>query len=163
MRARRAVSSGSGMQEARQARVHGSQSQCRLSKNDDPAITSQVTRLARRIEAAAFGEAATFTRTPTPVVLRLPYRRILRWAEASRSSLTSVGPAGTGTGRSGAFKLASAASQIGRAAIRGAIRLPGRRHERHDFGVIVAQYANYTIDMNVRFWPEASYPRQQNY
>jgi hypothetical protein len=51
------------------------------------------------------------------------------------------------------LQLASAASQIGRAAIRGAIRVPGRRHERHDFGVIVAQYANYTIGMNVRFWP----------
>ncbi len=54
------------------------------------------------------------------MVLRLPHRRILRRPEASRSSLTSVGSAGTGTGRSGAFRLASAASQIGERARRSA-------------------------------------------
>ena len=49
------------------------------------------------------------------MVLRLSYRRILRRAEASRSSLASVGSTGAGTDRSGAFKLANAASRIGAA------------------------------------------------
>jgi hypothetical protein len=30
--------------------------------------------------------------------------------------------------------------------------LRGSRHKRHDFGMVVAQYANYTIGVNVRFW-----------
>ena len=47
------------------------------------------------------------------LVLRLSYERNLRRPEASRSSHASVGPAGTGTGRSGALKLANAASRIG--------------------------------------------------
>ena len=38
---------------------------------------------------------------------------ILHRPEASRSSLASVGSTGAGTGRSGAFKLANAASRIG--------------------------------------------------
>jgi len=45
--------------------------------------------------------------------LRLSYRGILRRPEASRSSLASVGSTGARTGRSGAFKLANAASRIG--------------------------------------------------
>src|SRR5580658_10660221 len=52
-------------------------------------------------------------RSGRAVVLRLSYRGILHRAESSRSSLPSVGSTGTGTGRSGAFKLASAASRIG--------------------------------------------------
>jgi hypothetical protein len=47
------------------------------------------------------------------VVLRLSYRRILRRPEASRSSLASVGSTRARTGRSGASKLANAASRIG--------------------------------------------------
>src|SRR5262249_3053684 len=49
------------------------------------------------------------------VVLRLSYGAILRRPEASRSSLASVGSTGARTGRSGAFKLANAASRIGAA------------------------------------------------
>src|SRR5271169_2150466 len=47
------------------------------------------------------------------VVLRLSYRRILHRPEASRPSLASVGSTDARTGRSGAFKLANAASRIG--------------------------------------------------
>jgi pimeloyl-ACP methyl ester carboxylesterase len=47
------------------------------------------------------------------VVLRLSYRAILHRPEASGSSLASVGSTGARTGRSGAFKLENAASQIG--------------------------------------------------
>ena len=47
------------------------------------------------------------------MVLRLSYWRVLRRPEASRPSLASVGSTGARTGRSGAFKLANAASRIG--------------------------------------------------
>ncbi len=47
------------------------------------------------------------------VVLRLSYRAILRRPEASRSSLPSVGSAGTRAGRSGACRLENAGSRIG--------------------------------------------------
>ena len=47
------------------------------------------------------------------VVLRLSYRAIPHRPEASRSSRASVGSTGARTGRSGAFKLANAASRIG--------------------------------------------------
>jgi hypothetical protein len=46
------------------------------------------------------------------MVLRLSYWRVLRRPEASRPSLASVGSTGARTGRSGAFKLANAASRI---------------------------------------------------
>ena len=49
------------------------------------------------------------------LVLRLPYRRILRRPKASGSTLASAGPTGTRTDRSGPLKLANAASRIGRA------------------------------------------------
>jgi hypothetical protein len=49
------------------------------------------------------------------VVLRLPYWRLFCRPEASRSSLASVGTTGARPGRSGAFKLANAASRIGAA------------------------------------------------
>ena len=47
------------------------------------------------------------------LVLRLSYRAIPRRAEASGTSLASVGSTSARTGRSGAFKLANAASRIG--------------------------------------------------
>src|SRR5580704_2725466 len=46
------------------------------------------------------------------LVLRLSYRAILRRPEALRSARASVGSTGAGTGRSGAVKLANAASRI---------------------------------------------------
>ena len=49
------------------------------------------------------------------MVLRLPYWRLFCRPEASRSSLASVGTTGARPGRSGAFKLANAASRIGAA------------------------------------------------
>jgi hypothetical protein len=47
------------------------------------------------------------------VVLRLSHRKIRHRPEASRSSLSSVGSTGARTVRSGALKLANAASRIG--------------------------------------------------
>src|SRR6516225_7893678 len=46
------------------------------------------------------------------MVLRLSYWRVLRRPEASRPSLAPVRSTGARTGRSGAFKLANAASRI---------------------------------------------------
>ena len=48
------------------------------------------------------------------MVLRLSYWRVLRRPGASRPSLASVGSTGARTGRSGASKLANAASRIRR-------------------------------------------------
>jgi hypothetical protein len=87
------------------------------------------------------------------LVLRLPHRRILRRPEASRSSLPSIGSTGTGTGRSGPFKLANAAQQIGTSvAIRRPMRLPCGHEERHDFAMIAPHYANCKIGVSVRSW-----------
>jgi hypothetical protein len=65
------------------------------------------------------------------VVLRLPYRRLFWRPEASRSSLASVGTTSARTGRSGAFKLANAASRIGVGRSCKRCRIPGHsRGER---------------------------------
>ena len=62
---------------------------------------------------AATGHPIITSFEPRALVLRLSQRRILRWPEASRPALASVGSTGAGTGRRGASKLASAALRIG--------------------------------------------------
>ena len=70
---------------------------------------------ASKHNAARGHPTITSLRAGRAVVLRLSYRGILRRPEASRSLLASHGSSGAGTGRSGALKLANAASRIGAA------------------------------------------------
>jgi hypothetical protein len=62
------------------------------------------------------------------MVLRLSYWRVLRRPEASRPSLASLGSTGAGTGRSGALKLANAASRIGNGSL---VRPQATRSDRY--------------------------------